>query len=81
MRRRLPSRYRNIAFAAVMSLSTSMIVSGILIGLHPRPGRQFLDVWPSAFLTAWPVVFAAILLIAPLVNRLLDRIIEPSERG
>lgn len=78
MTTRLPYRYRTIAFAAVMSLSTSMIVSGILISLHPRPGKLFIDVWPSAFLTAWPVVFVAILVIAPLVNRLLDRIVEPS---
>ena len=79
MTRRLPYRYRSVAFAAVMSLATSMIVSGILIGLHPRPGAQFLDAWPYAILTAWPVVFAAILVIAPQVNRLLDRIIEPSQ--
>ncbi|HWT28756.1 MAG TPA: DUF2798 domain-containing protein [Methylophilaceae bacterium] len=78
MTTRLPYRYRTIAFAAVMSLCTSMIVSGILISLHPRPGKLFIDVWPSAFMTAWPVVFVAILVIAPLVNRLLDRIVEPS---
>ena len=75
--RRLPNRYRNIAFAAVMSLCTSMIVSGILIGLHPRPGKQFLEVWPAAAMMAWPVVFLAILVIAPLVNRMLDLIVEP----
>ena len=74
---RLPSRHRTLAFAAVMSLCTSMIVSGVLIGLYPRPGRLFLEVWPQAFLTAWPVVFVAILVIAPLVNRLLDLIVEP----
>lgn len=76
---KLPFRYRTIAFAAVMSLCTSMIVSGILISLHPRPGRTFIDLWPQAFLTAWPVVFVAILVIAPLVNRLLDQVIEPGQ--
>jgi hypothetical protein len=74
---RLPYRYRTVAFAAVMSLCTSMIVSGVLIGMHPRPGKSFLDIWPQAFLTAWPVVFVAILVIAPLVNRLLDRLVDP----
>jgi hypothetical protein len=78
MTTRLPYRYRTIAFAAVMSLSTSMIVSAVLIGLHPRPGKLFMDIWPQAFLTAWPVVFIAILVIAPLVNRLLDKLVEPN---
>ena len=73
---KIPHRYRNIAFAALMSLCTSMIVSGILIGLHPRPGRHFLEVWPQAFLTAWPVVFVAIIVIAPQVYRLVDLIVE-----
>lgn len=73
---KLPSRYRNITFAALMSLSTSMIVSGILIGLHPRPGMPFLEVWPAAVMTAWPVVFLAILVIAPMINRMLDWIVE-----
>ena len=81
MTTRLPYRYRTIAFAVIMSLCTSMIVSGILIGLYPRPGRQFLDVWLYAFMTAWPVVFTAILVIAPQVNRLLDRLVEPSQPG
>jgi hypothetical protein len=77
MMTRLLVRYRPLAFAAVMSLCTSMIVSAVLIGLHPRPGKPFLDIWPQAFLTAWPVVFVAILVIAPLVNRLLDKLVEP----
>jgi hypothetical protein len=76
MLNRLILRYRPFVFAAVMSLSTSMIVSAVLIGLHPRPGKLFMDIWPQAFLTAWPVVFVAILVIAPLVNRLLDRLIR-----
>jgi hypothetical protein len=76
MLNRLVLRYRPFVFAAVMSLSTSMIVSAVLIGLHPRPGKLFMDIWPQAFLTAWPVVFVAILVIAPLVNRLLDRLIR-----
>lgn len=76
MATRLSYRYRTPAFAAVMSLCTSMIVSGVLIALHPRPGKGFIEVWPQAFLSAWPVVFVAILVIAPLVYRLLDRVFE-----
>jgi hypothetical protein len=33
-------------------------------------------VWLEAFFTAWPIVFVAILIIAPQVNRLLNLIVE-----
>ena len=76
MNRKIPARYRVIIFAIVMSCSTSMIVSGTIIKLHTQNFQQFMSVWPSAFFISWPIVFFAILIIAPLVNKLLNLVIE-----
>lgn len=73
---KVPFRYRAILFALVMSSSTSLIVSGLVIYLHARPDTQFVLKWLSGFVTAWPIVFVAILVIAPLVNQLLDLFVE-----
>lgn len=71
--KKFPRRYRGILFALVMSCTTSLIVSAIILVMHGSH-HGFATAWLSAFLTAWPIVFAAILIIAPQVNRLLDQV-------
>ena len=76
MNRKIAFRYRTLLFALIMSASTAMIVSGIIIFMHTKPHAPFIRQWLGAFLTAWPIVFIAILIIAPMVNRLLNLIVE-----
>ena len=65
---RIAYHYRTVLFA--------LIVSGIIIFLRIQPHTHFIKVWLGAFVTAWPIVFVAILIIAPLVNRLLNLFVE-----
>jgi hypothetical protein len=69
-------RYRVFLFALIMSCSTSLIVSGIIIYLHTQSSAQFIKAWLSSFAIAWPIVFVAILIIVPLVNKLLNLFVE-----
>jgi hypothetical protein len=73
---KIPVRYRMVLFASLMSGTTALIVSGIIISLRMPLTSQFLTQWLTAFLTAWPIVFLAILVIAPLINKLLDSWVE-----
>jgi hypothetical protein len=82
MIRRISYRYRNILFALIMSCTTSMIVSALIIYLHGPSQNGFMKIWLSALATAWPIVFVAILVIAPLVNKLLDLVVaNKTENG
>lgn len=76
MANKIAHRYRVVLFALIMSSSTALIVSGIIIYLHSAPHARFMMKWLSAFVTAWPIVFIAILVIAPLVNKLLNQFVE-----
>ena len=67
-------------FALIMSCNTALIVSGIIIYLHSASKEHFIRQWLGAFITAWPIVFIAILLIAPMVNKLLNVFVEATER-
>ncbi|MGQ0442671.1 MAG: DUF2798 domain-containing protein [Methylophilaceae bacterium] len=78
MTKKIPFRYRVYCFALVMSLFTSMIVSVTIIGLRTSSYANFIQIWPSSFAIAWPTVLVAILIVAPLVNKLLDLFIEPA---
>ena len=75
MKNKIAFRYRNILFALMMSFSTAFIVSGIIIYLH-ADSDKLIEKWLGAFATAWPIVFLAILIIAPNVNKLLNLFVE-----
>lgn len=76
MAKKIPFRYRVYCFALVMSLFASIIASATVISLRTSTLEGFLHIWPSSFAIAWPIVFVAILIIAPLVNKLLNLFIE-----
>jgi hypothetical protein len=76
MPNKIAYRYRTVLFAFMMSASTALIVSGVIIFLRVQPHADFVQIWLSAFITAWPIVFVAILIIAPLVNKLLNLFVE-----
>lgn len=74
--RKIPYQYRAIIFALFMSFNTSLIVSTTIIYLRTNTYEQFIAVWPSSFAISWPIVFFAILIIAPIVNKLLNLFVE-----
>jgi hypothetical protein len=80
MTKKISYRYRGILFALIMSCCTAMIVSAIVIALHESSHSAFIKAWLAAFVTAWPIVFVAILLIAPRVNEFLDLFVEEDSR-
>ena len=76
MKYKFVSRYRTILFALIMSFSTALIVSGTIIYLNAELNDDFVVRWLGAFISAWPIVFAAILVMAPIVNKFLDIFVE-----
>jgi large-conductance mechanosensitive channel len=53
-----------------------MIVSAIIIASRTMSYDKFIQIWLSSFVIAWPIVFIAILIIAPMVNKLLDQLVK-----
>jgi hypothetical protein len=79
---RLPSRYAPFLFGGLLSGFMSLLVSGVAtirtIGLPP----DLLTQWLKAWLSSWPVAFAAVLFVAPAVRGIVARIVEsPSGSG
>jgi len=73
---KIPKKFRSIVFAAIMSVFTVVLVSGMLTLRHYGLADGFFTYWLSAFLSAWPLVFVAILFVAPMVNKLVDNIVD-----
>ena len=76
MPNKIAYRYRTVLFALIMSASTALIVSGIIIFLRIHPQTDFIQIWFGTFITAWPIVFVAIMVIAPMVNNFLNLFVE-----
>lgn len=72
---KIPIKYRVLIFALIMSFNTALIVSGVITYLNTLTWDIFLEKWPHSFILGWPLVFISILVIAPIVNKIVDLIV------
>jgi hypothetical protein len=65
---------QKIAFALLMGIVTTGIISFTLVAVNIGFGDRFLKVWPRSWALAYVVVIPAILIIGPQVQRVVDRL-------
>lgn len=70
----MPDLRTRVIFASLMSLLMSIIMSGWITWLNIGFRPDYAERWLHAFLSAWPAAFAAVMLIAPSVQRATARI-------
>lgn len=73
------ARKRQWLFAALMSVVTVNLTCVVLLLLQGVNGAVFFSRWGRSVLMAWPVVFISILWLAPLVMRLTNWLIPPTD--
>lgn len=65
-----------LLLSGLMSLLVSCVSTGRAIGLThmaAAPG-DFVSVWLQAWLASWVIAFPAVLVVAPLVRRIVNRV-------
>jgi hypothetical protein len=65
-----------IAFALIMGIITTGIISFTLISINIGFTERFLGIWTKSWAMAYLVVIPAILLIAPRVQKFVDKIFK-----
>ena len=65
-----------IAFALIMGIVATGIVSSILIAINIGINEKFLSIWLKSWLMGYVVVIPAILLIGPKVQLLVDNLFK-----
>ena len=73
----IPRRYGPLLFGLILSGLMSLLVSGISTWRAVGPTPELTSLWPIAWLLAWAVAFPAVLVIAPLARRAVDRMTRP----
>jgi len=64
-------------FGLMLSGLMSLLVSGIATLRATGWGAAFPSMWMNAWWMAWGVAFPAVLLLAPLTRRIVDRVTTP----
>lgn len=71
----IPRRLEPVVFGLLLSGMMSCVVSGLSTAIASGIHGDFLVRWMSAWVPSWSVAFPAILVVAPLVRRILKRIV------
>ena len=75
----IPKRFEAIVFgfllSALMSFFVSFIANAVGVGVMTT---GFMFTWTKSWLTSWMFAFPTVLFVAPLVRRLLSRIVKPA---
>lgn len=73
-----PPKYAPVLFGFILSGLMSFLVSGIstlrATGLIPN----FFSLWISAWLMAWLFAFPAVLFVAPVARKAVERLTRPA---
>jgi hypothetical protein len=67
---------RKIAFAMLMGVVTTGIISLVLVAINLGNSSSFVSAWLRSWATSYVIVIPAILLIGPKVQAQVDRIIN-----
>lgn len=72
---------QKIAFALLMGIVTTAIISFTLIAINIGFTERFVAIWLRSWSIAYGVVIPAILVIGPLVQRIVNRIFPEKTAG
>ena len=71
---KIPARYSHLVFGALLSSIMVCIISGTVVLINQGYDADFFWRWLKSFAIAWPVAFPSVLVVAPLVRKLVDKI-------
>jgi hypothetical protein len=74
----IPKKYGPMLFSLLLSGLMSLLVSGIATFRAVGLPDDIIGLWFSAWLTAWLVAFPAVMLVAPLTQRIVRSVVAES---
>ncbi|MBK8063615.1 MAG: DUF2798 domain-containing protein [Betaproteobacteria bacterium] len=78
MKARIPARYANLLFGGMLSMLMVTIISGTVVAITNGVNERMPELWLRGFLTAWPIAFPSVVILAPRVRRLVNALIAPN---
>ena len=75
---KIPARYSNLLFGGMLSMIMVTIISGAVVLVTQGFTPDFPSHWFKGFATAWPIAFPTVLVVAPFVRRVVDKLTDAS---
>ena len=72
--KKIPARYSNILFGAMLSVIMVTIISGTVVFITHGYDDHFFANWFKGFATAWPIAFPTVLFVAPFVRKVVAKV-------
>lgn len=72
MKGRIPVRYAPLLFGAILSALMVSVISAAVVVVNQGLTADFPARWLAGFLTAWPIAFPIVLVVAPAVRKLVS---------
>lgn len=77
----VPARFAPVVFGFLLSGLMTTVVSGVATLRNVGLTDDFAARWFTAFGTGWPIAFPTVLLVAPIVRRLVGRLVASPAAG
>lgn len=74
---RIPAKYGNLLFGGLLSTIMVTIISGAVVLVNQGLTADMPRQWLKGFMTAWPIAFPSVLVVAPRVRKIVVRLTEP----
>jgi hypothetical protein len=71
---KIPARYSNLLFGAMLSVIMVTIISGTVVLINQGYDSEFFGRWFKGFATAWPIAFPTVLFVAPFVRGVVAKV-------
>lgn len=75
---RIPPRFAMPLTGLLLTCIMTFVISGVSTLLALGPNAAFLARWPQAWLLSWLIAFPTVLVVLPLVQRIVRRLVSPS---
>jgi hypothetical protein len=74
----LPRKLEPVAFGFLLTFMMTFIVAGVSTAIVAGVNADLPRLWLAAWLPSWAIAFPSVLVVAPLVRRILSRIVRQS---
>lgn len=72
----IPRKLETVAYGLLLSGMMSFIVSGVSTLTARGYADFYFGLWIGAWLPSWAIAFPAVLIVAPIVRRILHRLVK-----
>ena len=74
----IPKKFSNIVFTLIMGFGMSLLMTLIITYINTGMDNEFIDRFLKAWSISFPIAITAILIVAPVARKFVDKITKSS---